>query len=127
MTAILDPVECPELDWEEPGSKHDTWVYVKVNLDVNNRHAEELLQLMEEFSGIFFRRTRSNNLEEHEIQLNTDNAIRMKPYPLPFSRVGYIERRYQEAISAGLDVVDDDDDDDNPALDPFIHQERVFL
>ena len=125
MTAILEPVECPELNWEEPGSKHDTWVDVKVNLDVNNKHTEEMRQLIEEFSD-FFRRTRSNNLEEHEIQLNTDNAIRMKPYPLPFSRVGYIERRYRRAISAGMDV-DDDDDDDNPALDRFIQKERVFL
>ena len=30
----------------------------------------------------------------------------------------------ESGLSAGLDM--DDDDDDNPALDPFIPQERVF-
>ena len=54
---------------------------------------------MKEYSDIFSGVLGCTNLEEHGIQLNTDNAIRMKPYPVPFPRVGDIETEVNKMLT----------------------------
>ena len=88
VAAILDSVECPELQIEEePEQGNEYYHDVKIANELVGNPAWELRELLREYKEIFTDVPGLTKLEEHAITLNTTTAIRWKSYPVPFSKV----------------------------------------
>ena len=58
---------------------------VKTGPGLNETEREEFLNLAQEFSSLFTKSPRTTNLVQHHINLTSNEPIRSKPYPVPYS------------------------------------------
>ena len=88
VAAILDPVECPELEINEtPELGKETYLNVQISDEMMESPSREVKGLLKEYEGIFSDVPGLTQLEEHFITLNTNTTIRRKSYPVPFAKV----------------------------------------
>ena len=103
VAAILDPVECPELEIKEtPELGEETYLNVKIADEVMESAARELRGLLKEYEEIFSDVPGLTQLEEHFITLNTNTTIRRKSYPVPFAKVSEIETEVKKMTTMGI-------------------------
>ena len=103
VAAILDPVECPELEIEEePEQGNESYHDVKIASELVGNPAWELRELLREYKEIFSDVPGLTKLEEHAITLNTTTAIRSKSYPVPFAKVTDIETDVKKMMTMGI-------------------------
>ena len=92
VAAILDPVECPELEIKEtPELGEETFLNIKIADELIESPARELRGLLKEYEEIFSDVPGLTQFEEHFITLNTLTTIWRKTYPVPFAKVTEIE------------------------------------
>ena len=102
VAAILDPVECPELESEEePEQGNESYHDVKIASELVGIPASELRELLREYKEIFADVPGLTKLDEHAITLNTTTAIRRKSYPVPFAKVRDIETEVKKMMTMG--------------------------
>ena len=100
VAAILDPVECPELEIEEePEQEKESYHDVKIASELVGNPAWELLR---EYKEIFSDVPGLTKLEEHAITLNTTTAIRRKSYHVHFAKVTDIETEVKKMMTMGI-------------------------
>ena len=103
VAAILDPVECPELEIEEePEHGNESYHDVKIASELVGNPAWELGELLRECKEIFSDVPGLTKLEEHAFTLSTTTAIRRKSYPVPFAKVTDIETEVKKMITMGI-------------------------
>ena len=103
VAAILDPVECPELEIKEtPELWEETYLNVKIADELMESAARELRGLLKEYEEIFSDVPGLTQLEEHFITLNTNTTIRRKSYPVPFAKVSEIETEVKKMTTMGI-------------------------
>ena len=103
VAAILDPVECPELEIKEtPELGKETYLNVKIADELMESAARELRGLLKEYEEIFSDVPGLTQLEEHFITLNTTTTIRRKSYPVPFAKVTEIETEVKKMTTMGI-------------------------
>ena len=103
VAAILDPVECPELEIEEePEQGNESYHDVKIANELVGNPSWELGELLREYKEIFKDVPGLTKLEEHAITLNTTTAIRWKSYPVPVSKVTDIETEVKKMMTMGI-------------------------
>ena len=103
VAAILDPVECPELEIKEtPELGKETYLNVKIANELMESAARELRGLLKEYEEIFSYVPGLTQLEEHFITLNTNTTIRRKSYPVPFAKVTEIETEVKKMTTMGI-------------------------
>ena len=103
VAAILDPMECPELEINEmPEIGMETYLNVPISDELMESPARELKRLLEEYEEIFSDVPGLTQLEEHFITLNTDAPIRKKSYPVPFAKVTEIETEVKKMMTMGI-------------------------
>ena len=103
VAAILDHVECPELEIKEtPELGKETYLNVKIADELMESAARELRGLLKEYEDIFSDVPGLTQLEEHFITLNTNTTIRRKSYPVPFAKVTEIETEVKKMTTMGI-------------------------
>ena len=103
VAAILDPVECPELEIaEEPEQGNESYHDVKIASELVGNPAWGMRELLREYKEIFSDVPGITKLEEHAITLNTTTAIRRKSYPVPFAKVTDIETEVKKMTTMGI-------------------------
>ena len=76
VAAILDQVECPELEIEgEPKQGNESYHDVNIANELVGNPAWELKELLREYKEIFSDVSGLAKLEEHTITLNTTTAL----------------------------------------------------
>ena len=101
--AILDPDDDPSLEVEPLlGDRSESVADVKVHESLTSSQAGEVLALMHSVGEIFTEKPGCTHLAEHTISLNTLKPIRVKPYPIPFSKVSTIEREVDKMLRLGV-------------------------
>ena len=80
--------------------------YLDVNYDpsLTPTQRQELEQLVYEFQDIFTDRPHATTLEEHCIDLTTEEPIRQKPYPLPYAMRDAVEEEIKTMLE--YDVIE---------------------
>ena len=68
---------------------------VKIGPGLNETEHAELLDLAQEFSSLFTEAPGTTNLVQHHINLTSNEPIRSKPYPVPYSIRESLEERYR--------------------------------
>ena len=63
------------------------------------RQAEELIF---EFQDIFTEQPKTSTIEEHKIELTSQEPIRQKPYPLPYSMREIVQEEIKAMLEAGV-------------------------
>ncbi len=86
-----------------PISSDETIADVKVNPDLTPEQKKDVQNLLEEFSDIFTTLPGCTNLVQHEIKLTTDEPIRAKSYPLPYSMRDVIDQEIDQMLK--MDVI----------------------
>ena len=103
VAAILDPLECPELEIEEePEQGNESYHDVKIASKLVGNPTWELRELLREYKEIFSDVPGLTNLEEHAITLNTTTAIRGKSYHVPFAKVTDIETEVKKMMTMAI-------------------------
>ena len=103
VAAILDPMDCPELEINEmPEIGKETYLDVPISDELTEGPARDIKRLLEEYEEIFSDIPGLTYLEEHLITLNTDAPVRRKSYPVPFSKVTEIENEVKKMMSMGI-------------------------
>ena len=103
MAAILDPEDDPSLEVGPLlGGRVETIHEVLLCDSLPSTHTVELLSMLREYSDIFTEDPGSTSLVEHVIKMNTYKTIRVKPYPIPFSKVSTVEREVEKMLRLGV-------------------------
>ena len=103
VAAILDPMECPDLEINEtPELGTETYLNVPISDELMESPARELKGLLKEYEEIFSDIPGITQLEEHFITLNTNTPIRRKSYPVPFAKVTEIETEVKKMMTMGI-------------------------
>ncbi|KAK3746869.1 hypothetical protein QZH41_008128 [Actinostola sp. cb2023] len=71
---------------------------VKVNKDLTESQKQEAVSLLESFTDLFTTKPGKTNLESHQIQLTTDEPIRVRPYTVPYSQRKVIQDEVQAML-----------------------------
>ena len=85
-----------------PIASNETIADVKVNPNLTLEQKREVQMLLEEFSDIFTELPGCTDWEQHEIKLTTDEPVRAKSYPLPYSMREVIDKEIDEMLKLGI-------------------------
>ena len=116
-SAIVEEGEVDEEQLTElfnPGSG-ETYRDVHYDPTLTPVQRQELEQLVAEYQEIFTDRPYATTLEEHSIELTTEEPIRQKPYPVPYA----MREAVQKEIKAMLDY-DVIERTDSPYASPIV-------
>ena len=76
-----------------------------MNTKLTTDQMNELAALLEEYADVFSDKPGSTNLVEHIISLISEDPIRLKPYPVPFSVRDTIKYEIQEMLNLNVKPV----------------------
>lgn len=74
---------------------------------LNKEQSEEIAQLLHEFADVMTDKPGCTNLVEHDIKLTSNNPVRLKPYPLPYSMTETVNREVDDMLH--LDIIESSD------------------
>lgn len=63
---------------------------------------QRLIRLLKEFSHIFPTILGNTNLLEHQLEVKTENPIRIKPYPIPIHYLKEVEKEIDKLENMGI-------------------------
>ena len=66
--------------------------------ELEQKHACELISLLNKYSDVFSDNPGNSNLVEHKIDLISDELVRVKPYPVPYSVRNENKKEVQEML-----------------------------
>ena len=75
---------------------------VKTGPGLNDTDRAEFLDLAEEFSSLFTEAPGTTNLVQHHINLTSDEPVRSKPYPVPYSMRESLKKDIDDMIKMGV-------------------------
>ena len=75
---------------------------VNINPELSQAHTEQVITLLEEYSDIFSDVPGCTSLGEHKIELTTNEPIRVRPYPMPYSKRQTVEDEVRKMLKAGI-------------------------
>ena len=75
---------------------------VKTCPGLNDTDRAEFLDLAEEFSSLFTEAPGTTNLVQHYINLTSDEPVRSKPYPVPYSMRESLKKDRDDMIKMGV-------------------------
>ena len=90
-------VELPKLESSE------TIEDIKINPDLDPSQIDELKSLAREFSDVLTDLPGTTELIEHEVKLITEDPVRSKPYPVPFSMKDTIKKEVESMLK--MDII----------------------
>ena len=104
--AVVDECDCEEdgedlLDEQNCGGK-ETYLDVQYSDKLTDEQLQQAKDLVKEFQDIFTDIPGNTDLAEHTIKLTTDDPIRQRPYPLPFSIRETVKKEVQEMLDMGV-------------------------
>ena len=70
-----------------------------INPELEQKHSRELISLLNKYSNVFSDNPGNTNLVEHKIDLISDEPVRVKPYPVPYSVRNEIKKEVQEMLN----------------------------
>ena len=91
-------LELPKLPVQQTEVVHD--IRISKHLSPEQRH--EVSRLLEEFSDVFTDVPGVTNLVEHKIEMVTDEPIRRKPYPIPYSMRESLKEDVDKMLKLGV-------------------------
>ena len=80
----------------------ETVVDVRINPELSATHLAEVSQLLEDLKDVLTDVPGETNLIEHEIKLVSDQPVRTKQYPLPFSMTETIKDETEKMLEMGI-------------------------
>ena len=89
-------IELPEFQGKE------TVADVRINPELSATQLAEVSQLLEDFKDVLTDVPGETNLIEHEIKLVSDQPVRTKQYPLPFSMTETIKDETEKMLEMGI-------------------------
>ena len=72
---------------------------VKTGPGLNQTERADFLHLAQEFSSLFTEVPRATNLIQHQINLTSNEPVRSKPYPVPYSMKESPKSPYQQLLT----------------------------
>ena len=75
---------------------------VKINVDLGTDEKKELQSLLAEFSDVFTDLPLRTSAIECKINLTTEDAIKSKPYPIPFASREILRKEVSNMLSLGI-------------------------
>jgi len=75
---------------------------VKTGPDLNETERTEFLDLAQEFSSLFTEAPRTTNLVQHHINLTSNEPVRSKPYPVPYSMRESLKNDTDDTMKMGV-------------------------
>ena len=75
---------------------------VKINVDLGTDERKELQSLLAEFSDVFTDLPLRTGAMESKINLTTEDAIKSKPYPIPFASRDILRKDVNNMLSLGI-------------------------
>lgn len=75
---------------------------VKTGPGLNDTERAEFLDLAQEFSNLFTEAPGTTNLGQHQINLTSDEPVRSKPYPVPYSVRETLKKDLDDMIKMGV-------------------------
>jgi len=75
---------------------------VKTGPDLNETERTEFLDLAQEFSSLFTEAPRTTNLVQHHINLTSNEPIRSKSYPVPYSMRESLKNDTDDTMKMGV-------------------------
>ena len=91
-----------EVSLPVPGGSKETYEDVKYSEELTEERLSEARSLVETYQQIFTDTPGTTNLEEHHIQLTTDEPVKQRPYPLPFSMREIVKEEIQRMLEDGI-------------------------
>ena len=75
---------------------------MRINPELSVTQLAEVSQLLEDFKDVLADVPGETNLIEHEIKLVSDQPVRTKQYPLPFSMTETIKDETEKILEMGI-------------------------
>jgi hypothetical protein len=85
-----------------PSIQSETIKDVVFDKQLSPSRKEDALRVFEKHSSILTDLPGDTSLVEHEIRLNTDKPVCLRPYPLPFGKEGVIEEEVNKMMNMGV-------------------------
>ena len=114
--AIVDDEEDEIMLDPYPGVGKEGVEHVHISDELCSEEVQEMKELIAEFSCIFTDIPGCPNITSHEIKLNQENPVRLKPYPMPFAKRECLENEVDKMIA--LDIIE-------PSNSPFCSDNRA--
>ena len=84
--------------------KQETFRMVHVASQLSSKQKDEVQQILEEFSEIFSDIPGWVKDTQHAISLNTNIPIKVKPYPIPFTKIETAEKEVSKMLE--MDIIE---------------------
>ena len=99
-TVVLKDGEAddPEMIDVCPLSSNESWQAVNINPQLTEKQTNEIKQLLQEESDVLTTLPGQTELEQHTITLTTEEPIRAKLYPIPYTQREVIRKEVEEMI-----------------------------
>ena len=83
-------------------SQGETWRDVQISDELSEEQKNQVKDLLQEFSSIFSDKPGDTSLEEHKIELTTQEPIRVKQYPIPYAKTQDVEEEVKKMLDVGV-------------------------
>lgn len=81
-----------------PLSSVQTWEDVKVNPQLTQQQRQQVAELLQEEAEVLTTLPGHTSIEEHTIELTTDEPVRAKSYPIPYTQREVIAKEVEEMM-----------------------------
>jgi hypothetical protein len=85
-----------------PSGQKETYLNVQYSDSLSEEQLEEVKQLVSQYKHIFSDKPGTTYLEEHRIELTTDESIQQKPYPLPYAMREEVRKEIDQMLEDGI-------------------------
>jgi len=100
------------LDWHQDievgeinefiGEQTECYKDVNVNPELNTEPKQEINRLLFEFADIFTDVPKVTTLDEHSIELTTDDPVKSRAYPLPYATRKSVDKEIDSMLASGI-------------------------
>ena len=101
-TMIIHESEDEDIDLIIPGGPSENYRDIQYSPHLSSQQLKEAKDLVQEYQDIFTDKPGSTTMEEHKIELTTEEPVKQRPYPLPYSMREIVKKEVDQMWKDGI-------------------------
>ena len=85
-------------------AKTETWERCELSTDLNANQVQEMKCVLQKYDDVLSDKPGRTNLETFKMELTSEEPVRLKPYPIPFSLTNAVKEELDQMLE--LDVIE---------------------